>query len=39
VPEADLPEVAEAASLRAGNLANPRPATVDEILSLLVAIW
>ena len=39
VPEADLPAIAEAASQRAGNLANPRPATPDEILSLLEAIW
>jgi maleylacetate reductase len=39
VPRDDLPQVAEAASQRAGNLANPRPATADEILSLLVAIW
>jgi maleylacetate reductase len=39
VPEGDLPSVAEAASQRAGNLANPRPATAAEILSLLAAIW
>jgi maleylacetate reductase len=39
VPKDDLPQLAEAASQRAGNLANPRPATADEILSLLVAIW
>ena len=39
VPKDDLPELAEAASQRAGNLANPRPATADEILSLLLAIW
>jgi len=39
VPEADLPQVAEAASQRAGNLANPRPATAEEILALLQAIW
>jgi alcohol dehydrogenase class IV len=39
VPKDDLPEVAEAASQRAGNLANPRPATSEEILSLLTAIW
>ena len=39
VPEEDLPEVAAAASQRAGNLANPRPATPEEILSLLTAIW
>jgi maleylacetate reductase len=39
VPEDDLPDVAEAASQRAGNLANPRPATAGEILSLLEAIW
>ena len=39
VPEADLPAVAEAAAQRAGNLANPRPATPDEILELLESIW
>jgi alcohol dehydrogenase class IV len=39
VPKDDLRAVAEAASQRAGNLANPRPATPDEILSLLEAIW
>lgn len=39
VPEADLPAVAEAAAGRAGNLANPRPATPAEILGLLAAIY
>jgi maleylacetate reductase len=39
VPKDDLPAVAEAASQRAGNVANPRPATPEEILSLLEAIW
>jgi alcohol dehydrogenase class IV len=39
VPKDDLPEIAEAASQRGGNLANPRPATPAEILDLLVAIW
>jgi alcohol dehydrogenase class IV len=39
VPKDDLPEVAEAAAQRAGNRANPRPATAEEILSLLEAIW
>jgi maleylacetate reductase len=39
VPQDDLPAVAEAASQRAGNLANPRPATAGEIESLLRAIW
>jgi alcohol dehydrogenase class IV len=39
VPMDDLPELAEAASQRAGNLANPRPATADEIRSLLEGIW
>jgi len=39
VPEDDLPAVAEAASQRAGNLANPRPATAQEILELLRSIW
>ena len=35
VPEADLPGLAEAAAARAGNRANPRPATVEEIEELL----
>ena len=39
VPEDELPQVAEAASQRAGNQANPRPATPAEILELLVSIW
>jgi maleylacetate reductase len=39
VPEADLPQVAEAASQRAGNQANPHPATPNEILELLTATW
>jgi maleylacetate reductase len=39
VPEADLPEVAEAAAGRAGNRANPRPATPAEIESLLRSVW
>jgi alcohol dehydrogenase class IV len=39
VPERDLPDVAEAAAARAGNQANPRPATAPEILELLRSIW
>jgi maleylacetate reductase len=39
VPRDDLPELAEAASGRAGNRANPRPATAEEIRLLLEAIW
>jgi maleylacetate reductase len=39
VPHDDLPDIAEAASQRAGNLANPRPATPGEIRELLDAIW
>ena len=39
VPEDDLPQVAEAAAQRAGNQANPRPATPAEILELLASIW
>jgi maleylacetate reductase len=39
VPRVDLPQVGEAASQRAGNLANPRPATPGEILALLETIW
>ena len=39
VPFADLPQVAAAAAARAGNQANPRPATPDEIEALLASIW
>jgi len=39
VPKDDLPDVAAAAATRAGNQANPRPATPSEIESLLAAIW
>ena len=39
VPRDDLPQLAEAASQRAGNLANPRPAAPNEILALLEPIW
>jgi maleylacetate reductase len=39
VPEADLPEVAAAAAERAGNQANPRPATPAEILQLFSRIY
>ena len=39
VPEADLPQVAEAASQRAGNQANPRVASSAEILELFRRIY
>jgi maleylacetate reductase len=39
VPEDDLPDLAEAASERAGNQANPRPATPAEIEQLLRSVW
>jgi maleylacetate reductase len=39
VPEPDLPELAEAAAGRAGNRANPQPATADEIEALLRSVW
>jgi maleylacetate reductase len=39
VPESDLPELAEAAAGRAGNRANPRPATAAEIETLLRVVW
>ena len=39
VPAADLPAVAAAAAARAGNQANPRPATPEEIEALLISIW
>jgi len=39
VPEADLPELAAEAAQRGGNLANPKPATPDEIEGLLRAVF
>jgi maleylacetate reductase len=39
VPEADLPSLAEATAGRAGNQANPKPATPAEIEQLLRSIW
>jgi alcohol dehydrogenase class IV len=39
IPKDDLSAVAEAAAVRAGNLANPRPATPKEIEELLASIW
>ena len=39
VPEQDLRELAEAAALRAGNQANPCPATPAEIEELLRSVW
>jgi len=39
VPEADLPELATAAAQRAGNQANPNPATPAEIEQLLRSVW
>ena len=39
VPKGDLPQIAAAAAARAGNQANPRPATPEEIEILLAAIW
>jgi maleylacetate reductase len=39
VPEDDLPELAAAAALRAGNQANPHPATPAEIEQLLRSVW
>jgi maleylacetate reductase len=39
VPKDDLADVAVAAAARAGNQANPRPATPSEIESMLAAIW
>jgi alcohol dehydrogenase class IV len=39
VPEADLEAVAEATAGRAGNLANPRPATKTEIEAILRSIY
>ncbi len=39
VPEDDLPELATAAAQRAGNQANPHPATPAEIEQLLRSVW
>jgi maleylacetate reductase len=39
VPREDLPDLAEAAAGRAGNQANPRPATPDEIEELLESVF
>jgi maleylacetate reductase len=39
VPEDDLPGLAAAAAARAGNRANPRPATIDEVEALYRSIW
>lgn len=39
VPAGELPQVAAAAAARAGNQANPRPATPAEIEVMLAAIW
>ncbi len=39
VPEQDLPELATAAAQRAGNQANPNPATPAEIEQLLRSVW
>ncbi|MGD0713681.1 MAG: iron-containing alcohol dehydrogenase [Gaiellaceae bacterium] len=39
VPEEDLPELAELAAGRAGNQANPHPATPAEIEQLLRSVW
>jgi maleylacetate reductase len=39
VPEDELATVAEAAAQRAGNQANPRPATPHEIAELLRSAW
>jgi maleylacetate reductase len=39
IPEADLPELARAAADRPGNAANPRPASPDEIETLLRSVY
>jgi len=39
VPESDLAELAAAAAGRQGNLANPQPATPDEIEALLRSVY
>ncbi|MBA3843979.1 MAG: iron-containing alcohol dehydrogenase [Actinobacteria bacterium] len=39
IPEDELSDVAATASKRAGNRANPRPATPEEIAALYAEIW
>jgi maleylacetate reductase len=39
VPEADLHELGEAAAIRGGARANPRPASAAEIAELLRSVW
>ena len=39
VPQDDLPRLAEIAAGRAGNQANPRPASPEEVERLFAAIW
>jgi maleylacetate reductase len=39
VPEADLPELAASAAQRGGNLANPKPASPEEIEALLREVF
>ena len=39
VPQADLPELADATSTRRGNAANPRVATPAELRTLFESIW
>ena len=39
VPESDLPELAADAAERGGNLANPKPASPDEIEQLLRGVY
>jgi alcohol dehydrogenase class IV len=39
VPEGDLPELAATAAERGGNLANPKPASPDEIEQLLRTVY
>jgi alcohol dehydrogenase class IV len=39
VPEEDLPELAATAAERGGNLANPKPASPDEIEQLLRSVY
>ena len=39
VPEGDLPSLAEAAAVRAGAKANPRPAEPADVEELLRSVW
>ena len=39
IPRDDLPALAEAAAVRGGAKANPRPASADDVLGLFESVW